>query len=372
MTSLINFSVNNPRLSVAPGASVEMGVTVQNLTTLLDQVAVRLTGVDPTWVQVIPPQVPIFSQSEASARVVISPPNDMAASAAGIYTIQVSGASQENPGQEGQTTTELEIQLVGDYQLRVDGSSTTGGPGAGYPIVVMNASNASLQISFSGSDAGNALWYKFEPFELTVPPGSNGTATLTVRPKSTSTDTRNVTFNLATQGKYVLKGGSQSEAPKHQLAGQFNKAAPSALTLSLRPAPAKDKSSGVFEIRVGNPNLSPVAIRLEGKSNSGNLIFEFAPADLTLAAQNSNRSMLVVRPTSASTIMAPGGEPFRVSAVLVSGDALPVSADATYAPLAVPQPSSIPMWLILVIIFLGFVLTLIILLALAIGLGLFR
>ena len=373
MTSLLNFSVNNTRLSVAPGASVELAVTVENQTTLLDQVAVSLIGIDPAWFQVIPPQVPIFAQSQAVARVVISPPSDVAKSVAGLYSINVSGASQENPGQEGETATELEIQLVGDYQLRAEGSGSKDGQEAGYAITVKNAANASLQITLSGSDPGDALWYKLEPFQLIVAPGTDAVAKLTVRPKPDVTKDRNVIFNLAAQGLYTLKGGSQAAAPTHQLSGQFKWAAPAPLTVSLHPIPTKDSSAATFEVRIGNPNPSPVTVRLAGQDKTGSLTFEFARTELTLAAQSSDRSMLVVRPTSALASEGPRSETFQVSALVVDGEAQPASAEATFMPVAVARGQKpMPLWMILLIVLLGFIVMATILLLLFIGFGVLR
>lgn len=368
MTSSINFSVNNSRVSAAPGASSELAVTVQNLTTLLDQVEIVLKGIDASWVQVIPPQVPVFAQGEASARVIVTPPNDMAASVAGVYPIQVTGVSHENPGQEGQTAAELEVQLVGDYQLRVEGGGPAGGQEASYPIAVKNGANAPLQVRFSGSDPGSALWYKFEPFQLLVPAGGDGAAKLTARAKSGPPGNRGVTFTLAAQGEYLLKGGSQTGAPAHQLSGQFAVAAPSPLSLTLRAVSTKDNSAGAFQVIVGNPNSAPITVRLTGEAKNAGLSLEFAPPELLLAAQGSGRSMLVVHPTIPGT-----GGSVQVSAQPVDGNIPPVSAEATWTPAAVPAgPTPMSLWLILLIILLGFVVMAVLLLILFSALGLFR
>jgi hypothetical protein len=371
MTSLINFSVNNPHLSVAPGASVELAVTVQNLTALLDQVAVSLIGIDPAWVQVIPQQLPIFAQTQADARVIVSPPNDVTKSLAGTYPLRVTGTSLENKGQEGETTTELEVQLVGDYELRAGASGPGGGQEASYPITVKNLSNAALQVRLAGNDQGDALWYKFEPFQLIVAAGTDGVAKLTVRAKPGAASNGNVIFNLAAQGEYLLKGGAQTAAPAHQLSGRFTRAAPAPLTLSLRAVSTRDNSAPVFEVRVANPNLAPVTVRLVGQDKTGSLNFEFAPPELTLASQGSGRSMVIVRLASATMSGAPRSETFQVTARIVTGEAQEASAEGMFTPVAVGQKST-SLWPILLIVLLGFVLMAIILLLLFYGLGLFR
>src|SRR5512140_2072712 len=92
-------NVDNERVTVAPGSSVEFSATVQNLTTLVDQVTLRVEGVDGQWVQIVPPFLPVFAQGTATARVIISPPNLAGQSSAGSYALRVTGASQERPGE---------------------------------------------------------------------------------------------------------------------------------------------------------------------------------------------------------------------------------------------------------------------------------
>ncbi len=79
---------------VAPGATGELTVTVQNLTNLLDQVELRVEGIDPEWVQVVPPILPVFAQGQAKARVLVSPPLDPARVLAGAYRFRVVATTQ--------------------------------------------------------------------------------------------------------------------------------------------------------------------------------------------------------------------------------------------------------------------------------------
>ena len=62
MAQQIMLSTDKNRVTVAPGAKTELCVTIQNLTTLVDDVSVSVAGVDQSWVQVVPPHVPIFAQ----------------------------------------------------------------------------------------------------------------------------------------------------------------------------------------------------------------------------------------------------------------------------------------------------------------------
>lgn len=92
-TQLILTSDKN-RVTVSPGAQAEVCVTIQNLTTLVDDVSVNVDGIDKSWVQVVPPHVPVFAQGEASVRVIFQPPADPLHTLAGIYPLSITGSLQ--------------------------------------------------------------------------------------------------------------------------------------------------------------------------------------------------------------------------------------------------------------------------------------
>lgn len=354
MAFQILLSVDKTRLSVAPGASVELVVTVQNLTTLLDQVAVRLEGIDPAWVEVIPRHLPVFEQGQATARVIIRPPRDPAQALAGTYPIRVRATSQESPGQEGEAATELQVQLVGDYQLVLGRGESRDTQEASYPILVQNGANAPLQLRFSGSDPEDALWYKFDPFQLVVPPGSQASATLTVKAKRAAAEERSLTFHLATQGDYLFKGDVRTAAAPRQTSGTFRQRPAARLTVSVHPPEIEDAERAEFQVRIGNPGLAPVTVRLAGADASGNLDFHFEPVQLTLAPQSDARARLVVR---ARTRPEPGQRRvnvFRVTAMPIDGEAQPVSVEPRLVQVGpAPAPAvrkGIPWWVIAIIL----------------------
>ncbi|MBN1399585.1 MAG: hypothetical protein JXA74_02035 [Anaerolineae bacterium] len=321
-------SVDRTRVSVAPGASVELAVTVQNLTTLLDQVSVRLEGIDPDWVQVVPLHLPVFGQGTATARVIIQPPRDPARALAGVYPLRVCASSQVNPGQEGETASELHIQLEGDYRIAL-GPGRTREAEMSYPITVQNDSNASLQVHFAAQDAQDALWYKFDPFQLVVPAGGQATAALTVMPRRAGSAQRAIAFGLSVTGEYMLQGGERVPAPAREAAGQFAPMAVPALSISLRPSQIENAVPAQYEVRVSNPGLLPVSVRLSATDPAHNLDFDFAPPQLALAPQTDQRAVLVVRPR---TLPGPGERRvsrFRATATPLESAVPAVSAEAT-------------------------------------------
>jgi|DewCreStandDraft_5_1066085.scaffolds.fasta_scaffold00565_2 uncharacterized membrane protein len=344
----IPLSVDKTRVSVAPGASVEFGVTAQNLTTLLDQVTLRVEGVDPAWVEVIPRDLPVFAQGQATARVILRPPRDPATSLAGLYPLRIQAISQINPDAQGETATELEIQLVGDYRLLFERREVSGVEEGSYPFKVQNSANAPLQVRFSGADGEDALWYKFDPLHLAVPAGGEASALLTVRAKRPASDRRLIAFSVSAQGDYALKGSpTPVAAPARQITAQFIQGPLPRLLLSLRALTSAEGREATYDIRVGNPGQAPLTVQLSAADETGGLEFELEPSQLALAAQSEGQARLVVRPKGQPP---PGERAFRVTAVPVKGEAQPAVAEGRFfipAPVAVEtRRPTVPVWVI--------------------------
>lgn len=343
----IPLSVDKTRVSVAPGASVEFGVTAQNLTTLLDQVTLRVEGVDPAWVEVIPRDLPVFAQGQATARVIIRPPRDPALSLAGLYPLRIQATSQTNPDAAGATTTELEIQLAGDYRLLFERREVSGVEEGSYPFKVQNSANAPLQVRFSGADGEDALWYKFDPLHLAVPAGGEASALLTVRSKRPTTDRRLIAFSVSAQGEYTLQGSpTPVAAPARQTTAQFIQGPLPRLLLSLRPLTSAEGKEATYDIRVGNPGQAPLTVQLSAVDETGSLDVHLEPAQLALAAQSESQARLTVRPKGQPP---PGERTFRVTAVPVKGEAQPAVAEGRFfipAAVAVETRPPFPAWVV--------------------------
>lgn len=337
MVSQINFAVDQDTVSVAPGANVELGVNVRNMTTLLDQVAVRVEGVEPDWFRVVPPQLPVFAQGQATARVIVQPPYDLARVRAGAYPLRVTGASQENPGQVGETVAELEIQLSGDYELTLEPLESNAEPGT-FTIKVNNEANAGLQMSFTASDDEDALWYKFEPFQLNVQPGAQATTTLQVRAKQPRSNQQIVQFNIVARGEYQLQGGTRVDAPTRNLSAGYRAPAPAAMRLTIDPVLNGNDSTKSYRVKLDNPGQMPITVRLVGQAGAGNLNFEFAPQQLTVSPRSQATAMVTVRPITAVEL----AESFRVLALPENNQVEPVAVEATFVPQVLPKSIPLP------------------------------
>jgi hypothetical protein len=348
MATQLILSSDKNRVTVSPGAQAELSVTIKNLTALVDDASVTVNGIDKSWAQVVPPHLPVFAQGEASVRVIFQPPADPRHTLAGIYPLQINGLLQEQDGDLAGTQVDLEIQFGGDYRIELGKSSSVNNQEAIFPFIVHNDANAPLNIRCSGEDAQNAFWYKFEPFQFTVSPGSETTAQLSIRARQPAQDNRKTVFTLKAQGEWTITGMSSIEASLKQVNGQWEQGAQPSLMVTINPPNLENSSSGNYQLVVNNPGLTTETVILEGSTAHGQLGFRFEPAQLTLKPQSQGVATLTVWPLTAN----PAGQTafdFWVTAKSASGKSKPGSTQASYVHLVAAQGQR-SRWLIPVIV----------------------
>jgi hypothetical protein len=259
--------------------------------------------------------------------------------------LQVSGKSQELAGQQADLSLELEIQFGGDYRIEIGQGPAGGGQEATFPFKVHNDANAPLALRFSGADAQNAFWYKFDPFQITVPPGGEGGAVLSVRMRQTASDNQQIGFTLSTQGEWTGNGVAAIPAPTHQVSGQWGQAAPTILGIAVHPYPQDNSGRARYQVVVNNPGTTPETANLEGSCADGLLGFQFEPAQLNLGPQSQAASNLVVWLTGAAAGAGQRALDFWVTARPAGARTHPGSMKASFALPAAPIKQR-PKWLI--------------------------
>ena len=348
MATQLILSSDKNRVTVSPGAQAELSVTIKNLTTLVDDASVTVNGIDKSWVQVVPPHLPVFAQGEASVRVIFQPPADPLHTLAGIYPLQINGLLQEQDGELAGTQVDLEIQFGGDYRIELGKSSSVSNQEAIFPFKVHNDANAPLNIRCSGEDPQNSFWYKFEPFQFTVPPGSETTAQLSIRARQPAQDNRKTVFTLKAQGEWTITGMSSIEASLKQVNGQWEQGAQPALMVTINPPGIENSSTGTYQLVINNPGLTTETVVLEGSTANGQLGFRFDPAQLALRPQSQGVATLTVWPLTAGTAGQTAID-FWVTAKSGSGKSKPGSTQASFVHLATAQRQR-SRWLIPVIV----------------------
>jgi hypothetical protein len=349
MTTQLILSLDKNRVTVSPGAQAELSVTIKNLTTLVDDASVTVGGIDKNWVQVVPSHVSVFAQGEAAVRVIFQPPADPLHTLAGVYPLRISGLLQEQNSEQAETQADLEIQFGGDYRIELGKSTSANNQEAVFPFKVHNDANAPLNIRCSGEDPQNAFWYKFDPFQFTVPSGSVMTSTLSIRARQPAQDNRKVVFTLKAQGEWAITGMSSIEASLKQVNGQWEQGAQPNLMVTIEPPRIENSSSGNYQLVVNNPGLTTETVILEGSTANGQLGFRFNPAQMTLKPQSQGIASLNVWPLRTNPA-GPTSIDFWITARSGSGKSKPGSTQATFVPLAQAQGQKKPRWLIPVIV----------------------
>jgi uncharacterized membrane protein len=349
MATQLILSSDKNRVTVSPGAQADLSVTIKNLTTLVDDASITVSGIDKSWVQVVPPHVPVFAQGEAIVRVLFQPPADPLNTLAGIYPLTIGGLLQEQDGEQADTKVDLEIQFGGDYRIELGKSSSVNNQEAVFPFKVRNDANAPLNIRCSGEDPQNSFWYKFDPFQFTVPPGSETTSRLSIRARQPAQDNRKIVFTLKTQGEWTITGMSSIEASQKQVNGQWEQGAQPNLMVSINPPSIEDSNSGNYQLVVNNPGLTTETVVLEGSTANGQLGFRFNPAQLALKPQSQGIVTLTVWPITANAAGQTAID-FWVTAKSGSGKSKPGSTRATFVHLVAAGSERRPRWLIPVIV----------------------
>ncbi|MFN8499765.1 MAG: hypothetical protein U0641_18075 [Anaerolineae bacterium] len=314
MAALIALSIDKTYVNVRPGASTELLATIQNRSAQLDQPALRVEGVDPNWVEIVPPAVLVFAQGQATARIIFHPPAAVEGALAGAYPVRITALSREKPGEAESQTAELRVERVGAWALDVTPGEARGTPDATYQVSVRNKGNALLTLNLRANDSANALFAVFNPFALSVPAGEAAQATLSVRPRRANTDGRRLTVTITGEGQFHLHNSPPAPAPPVSATTQYVLPEAAALALDVSPLQIEDTSGGQFRIQVGNPGWAPVTVTLTASDADGHIGYRFDPPRLTLGPQTTDYTTLYVTVKTPSPADGPRDDHIRVAA----------------------------------------------------------
>ncbi len=303
--SRLMLSVEPKRLSVSPGATGECALTLQNLSTTVDQATIGVEGIPPDWTQAIPPVVPVFAQGQkATTRLTIQPPRDAALALAGDYAMRVTATSQEQAGLVVREPIELNVPFSGDYELRLQAPAAAPANEASYGLTVVNRANAPLGARLSATDAEGRLTFKFSPLNVDVPAGGSAAVTVTVRPKAAPREPRTTAFELAAQGEYRLAGNKIVPAAAHNVGSEYAEIPPApeppplpppaTLRLTIEPAQLTDAEFARYAVQVQNLTAGTVAVRLTVSVDAQALEARIAAPTLTLAPMAAGVASMTV------------------------------------------------------------------------------
>ncbi len=164
-----------------PATAGGTGETVVTLTSTRDVIAgfaVRVLGVDPSWVHVSDPQPRLFPGATVSVRVALTLPLD---APAGRWTVTIEVVDLADPSVVSVQEVVLEVPAVHRTRVVLDPPTVTAGRQAVFTAVVHNDGNTEHVGGLAALDPEARIVFTVDPPQVAVPPRASASVTLTAR-----------------------------------------------------------------------------------------------------------------------------------------------------------------------------------------------
>jgi serine/threonine protein kinase len=176
----LGIHLETPQVSVNPGQSVTLPVSVVNQGDIVDHVRIALEGVPAPWVSIQPSSLQLMPGMQQNATVLIQPTRT-AQSRAGRYPITVRAISQSNQSQvaevKGTLTLMPYIQFSSELQPQRIRAGATG------RVTVRNQGNLQETFSLVWKDRADELAFKPQQTRLNIPAGQESIAEFQAAPR---------------------------------------------------------------------------------------------------------------------------------------------------------------------------------------------
>src|SRR5215213_7991101 len=116
MASGLRVELSETSLVANPGGAVTTRCTVYNTSFIVDEYALQVSGVDPSWIEAPNGTARIFPEAFETITITFKPPR-AAGVTAGDYPFTVTGTSADNPSITHATTGTLTIDAFVDFGL---------------------------------------------------------------------------------------------------------------------------------------------------------------------------------------------------------------------------------------------------------------
>jgi len=289
--------LEEPPDALVPGEPVHVAVDVTNGLPVIDGVRVVLdnaTGLEWT---AEPELLPLFPDTSGTVTVTLTAPPGLAA---GDYRLPVQVRSTAEPAASTVRFLPVQVQPSPSLTLETQPSDRTGKHKASYALICRNTGNVPLEVDLAATDTLRVLTCRAEPATLSVPPGEEARATLTVSCK------RRIFGNEAAHRAHVVAAAPQAQAE-------------TAVTFRQRPLVPRGARTVVLLATIVAVWATVMVVALNKALNS-NPPQKVVPASFYASSQPSNAAF------NSSTA---GGDPTPAGAVPKSG--LDVAAGGTLA-----------------------------------------
>ena len=211
MSDYIKVTVTPTQFQVSPGESVDVEITVQNTSNLVDVFPIEIIGLDASWFRLTVSQVSLMPNGETSGILTVAPPKSSDA-AAGSFPFTVKAASQRDPTQETSVECSLEIGSFYAFTMELQPQRVTG-PRGSYEVSILNSGNTELRFDLAGNDPEGFCRFSFSPESPIAPPGERAVAQLLVEPQKRPLRGRPKTYSFTLTASPYPEAAGPAVAP---------------------------------------------------------------------------------------------------------------------------------------------------------------
>jgi hypothetical protein len=192
MATALKVTVVPERISLRPGESADVELTVQNASQVVEHFAATVVGLPSNDLFSCEPEVVKLRPREVGTlRVKVQVP-ERGGLVAGPYTL---GLVVKSPYSQEVSRCEelpLDVQPAPALSMSVQPEVATGGKVGHYGVNLSNDGNMPMAVTLSGTDPENRVGFKFEPREIRLEPGMAAGANISVNsdPPLTGQDIR--------------------------------------------------------------------------------------------------------------------------------------------------------------------------------------
>ncbi|HVK35167.1 MAG TPA: fibronectin type III domain-containing protein [Microlunatus sp.] len=175
-------SLDTEHAAVQPGGQVRVTVTVTNTGNLVEGFWLQVLGPAAAWAEVVPPEISVYPQQDATAAVILSPPSDGSA-LSGLLPFGVLASSTLDANTSAAAEGDLEIGELHSLQAKIIPVTSTGRWRGRHVIQLSNWGNSQAQLQMVARDPDDALGFYVSPSYVDLPPGGQATVRLSARTK---------------------------------------------------------------------------------------------------------------------------------------------------------------------------------------------
>ena len=167
---------------VQPGGQVRVTVTITNTGNLVEGYWLQVLGPAAAWAEVVPPEISVYPQQDATAAVILSPPSDGSA-LSGLLPFGVLASSTLDANTSAAAEADLEIGELHSLQAKIIPVTSTGRWRGRHVIQLSNWGDSQAQLQLVARDPDDALGFYVSPSYVDLPPGGQASVRLSARTK---------------------------------------------------------------------------------------------------------------------------------------------------------------------------------------------